>query len=100
MPVKWGVPLLSFVFLKEFYSFSDLILSADTHFVLVDKIPTLVNSVISRNCAADILKTEESCRICHSSISNCKNTDSIWLSSLDTDNNNSKCLFVYLLEKK
>ncbi|XP_016015123.1 activating transcription factor 7-interacting protein 2 isoform X2 [Rousettus aegyptiacus] len=68
---------------------SILILSADTHFVLVDKIPTLVNSVISRNCAADILKTEESCRICHSSISNCKNTDSIWLSSLDTDNNNS-----------
>ncbi|XP_039741252.1 activating transcription factor 7-interacting protein 2 [Pteropus medius] len=66
-----------------------LILSADTRFVLVDKIPTLVNSVISRNCAADILKTEESCRICHSSISNCKNTDSIWLSSLDTDNNNS-----------
>lgn len=74
-----------------------LILSSDTHFVL-NEIPTLVNSVISSNCDADILKGEESYRTCHSSIPNCENTDSTWLSSLDT-NNNSKCIFVYLLEK-
>ncbi|XP_031543081.2 activating transcription factor 7-interacting protein 2 [Vicugna pacos] len=66
-----------------------LILSSDTPLVPVDKIPKLVNSVISSNCAADILKSEESCRTCHSSILNCGNTDATWLSSLDTDGNNS-----------
>ncbi|XP_032316712.1 activating transcription factor 7-interacting protein 2 isoform X3 [Camelus ferus] len=66
-----------------------LILSSDTPLVPVDKIPQLVNSVISSNCAADILKSEESCRTCHSSILNCENTDATWLSSLDTDGNNS-----------
>ncbi|XP_047636479.1 activating transcription factor 7-interacting protein 2 isoform X2 [Phacochoerus africanus] len=65
------------------------ILSSDTPFVPVDKIPKLVNSVISSNCAADILKSEESCRTCHSSILNCQSTDTTWLPSLDTDSNNS-----------
>ncbi|XP_007188471.1 activating transcription factor 7-interacting protein 2 isoform X1 [Balaenoptera acutorostrata] len=66
-----------------------LILSSDTSFVPVDKIPKLVNSVISSNCAADILKSEESCRTCHSSILSCESTDAKWLSSFDTDSNNS-----------
>ncbi|KAM5198898.1 activating transcription factor 7-interacting protein 2 isoform 2-T4 [Hipposideros larvatus] len=66
-----------------------LILSSSNCFVLVDKRPTLVNSVITSNCDADILKSEDSYRTCHSSISNCENTDSMWLSSLDTDSNNS-----------
>ncbi|GAB5583080.1 activating transcription factor 7-interacting protein 2 isoform X1 [Prionailurus iriomotensis] len=65
------------------------ILSSDTHFVPFDKIPKLVNSVISSNCPADILKSEESCRTGHSSISNCDNADSTWPSALDTDSNNS-----------
>ncbi|KAM7149619.1 activating transcription factor 7-interacting protein 2 isoform 2-T6 [Molossus nigricans] len=64
-----------------------LILSSDTYFVPVDKIPTAVNSVISST--ADSLKGEESCRTCYSSILNGENTNSTWLSSLDTDNNNS-----------
>ncbi|XP_004692187.1 PREDICTED: activating transcription factor 7-interacting protein 2 [Condylura cristata] len=64
-------------------------LCSDTHFVAVDKMTKLVNSVISNNCAANILKSEESCRTCHSSISNCENTDSTCLSSLDTDSTNS-----------
>ncbi|XP_036681772.1 activating transcription factor 7-interacting protein 2 isoform X2 [Balaenoptera musculus] len=66
-----------------------LILSSDTSFVPVDKIPKLVNSVISSNCAADILKSEESCRTCHSSMLSCESTDAKWLSSFDTDSNNS-----------
>lgn len=66
-----------------------LILSSGTCFMLVDKRPTLVNSVITSNCDADILKSEESYRTGHSSISDCENTDSMWLSSLDTNNNNS-----------
>ncbi|KAG8513445.1 Activating transcription factor 7-interacting protein 2 [Galemys pyrenaicus] len=64
-------------------------LCSDTHFVAVDKMTKLVNSVISNNCAANILKSEESCRTCHSSISNCENTDSPWLSSFDTNSSNS-----------
>ncbi|XP_035926454.1 activating transcription factor 7-interacting protein 2 [Halichoerus grypus] len=66
-----------------------LILSSDTRFLPVDKIPKLVNSVISSNCATDILKSEESCRTCHSSISNFESIDSTRLSALDTDSNNS-----------
>ncbi|KAF3818953.1 hypothetical protein GH733_012370 [Mirounga leonina] len=66
-----------------------LILSSDTRFLPVDKISKLVNSVISSNCATDILKSEESCRTCHSSISNFESIDSTWLSALDTDSNNS-----------
>ncbi|XP_039100289.1 activating transcription factor 7-interacting protein 2 [Hyaena hyaena] len=65
------------------------ILSSETHFVPFDKIPTLVNSVISSNCPADILKSDESCRTCHSSISDSENVDSTWLSALDMDSNNS-----------
>ncbi|XP_057604436.1 activating transcription factor 7-interacting protein 2 isoform X1 [Hippopotamus amphibius kiboko] len=65
------------------------ILSSDTHFVPVDKTPKLVSSVISSNFAADILKSEESCRTCHSSILSCEITDAKWLSSLDTDSNDS-----------
>ncbi|KAF0876620.1 MCAF2 protein, partial [Crocuta crocuta] len=65
------------------------ILSSETHFVPFDKIPTLVNSVISSNCPADILKSAESCRTCHSSISDSENVDSTWLSALDMDSNNS-----------
>ena len=76
-----------------------LTLSSDTHFVPVDKTPMVVNSIISSNCAADSLKGEESCRACHSSISDCENTDSTWLSSLDTDRSNSKCILVHLLCK-
>lgn len=75
-----------------------LILSSDTHFVPVDKIPTAVNSVFYSNCTADSLKSEESYRT-YSSISNGENTESTWLSSLDTDSNNSKCILVYLLGK-
>ncbi|XP_033284712.1 activating transcription factor 7-interacting protein 2 isoform X3 [Orcinus orca] len=66
-----------------------LTLNSDIPFVPVDKIPNLVNSVISSNCAADILKSEESCRTCHSSILSCESTDAKWLSSFDTDSNNS-----------
>lgn len=67
-----------------------LIFSSDDPFVPADKIPKLVNSVISSNCADDILKSEESYRNCLSSILSCENLDSKWLSSLDTDSNNSK----------
>lgn len=66
-----------------------LILSSGTCFVLVDKRPKLVNSVITSNCDTDILKSEDCDRTCHSSISNCENTDSACLSSLGTDSNNS-----------
>ncbi|XP_016053073.1 PREDICTED: activating transcription factor 7-interacting protein 2 [Miniopterus natalensis] len=66
-----------------------LILSSDTYFVPVDKISAAVNSVISSNYTADSLKDEESCRTCLSSISNGESTGSTWLSSLDTDSNNS-----------
>ncbi|XP_054445204.1 activating transcription factor 7-interacting protein 2 [Pteronotus mesoamericanus] len=66
-----------------------VILSSDTQFVPVDKTSMVANSVISSNCTADSMKGEESCRTCHSSISNCENTDSTWLSSLDTDRSNS-----------
>ncbi|XP_022372693.1 activating transcription factor 7-interacting protein 2 isoform X2 [Enhydra lutris kenyoni] len=65
------------------------ILSSDTRFVSVDKIPKLVNSVLSSNCATDILKSEESRRTCHSNISNCESIDSTRLSALDADSNNS-----------
>ncbi|XP_019574875.2 activating transcription factor 7-interacting protein 2 isoform X2 [Rhinolophus sinicus] len=66
-----------------------LTLSSGTCFVLVDKRPKLVNSVITSNCDTDILKSEDSDRTCPSSISNCENMDSACLSSLDTDSNNS-----------
>ncbi|XP_052492016.1 activating transcription factor 7-interacting protein 2 [Budorcas taxicolor] len=66
-----------------------LIFSSDDPFVPADKIPKLVNSVISSNCADDILKSEESYRTCLSSILSCENIDAKWLSSLDTDSNNS-----------
>ncbi|XP_044089130.1 activating transcription factor 7-interacting protein 2 isoform X2 [Neovison vison] len=65
------------------------ILSSDTRFVSVDKIPKLVNSVLSSNCATNILKSEESRRTCHSNISNCESIDSTRLSALDADSNNS-----------
>ncbi|XP_010848959.1 PREDICTED: activating transcription factor 7-interacting protein 2 [Bison bison bison] len=66
-----------------------LVFSSDDPFVPGDKIPKLVNSVISSNCADDILKSEESYRTCLSSILSCENIDAEWLSSLDTDSNNS-----------
>ncbi|XP_036165742.1 activating transcription factor 7-interacting protein 2 isoform X2 [Myotis myotis] len=66
-----------------------LISSSDNHFVPVAKIPTAVNSVIYSNCTADSLKSEDSYRTYHSIISNGENTESTWLSSLDTDSNNS-----------
>ncbi|KAF4015579.1 hypothetical protein G4228_007482 [Cervus hanglu yarkandensis] len=66
-----------------------LIFSSDDPFVPADKIPKLVNSVISSNCADDILKSEESYRNYLSSILSCENLDAKWLSSLDTDSNNS-----------
>ncbi|XP_045849957.1 activating transcription factor 7-interacting protein 2 isoform X2 [Meles meles] len=61
------------------------ILSSDTRFVSLDKIPKLVNSVISSN----ILRSEESRRTCHSNISNCESIDSTRLSALEADRNNS-----------
>ncbi|XP_023472095.2 activating transcription factor 7-interacting protein 2 isoform X1 [Equus caballus] len=64
------------------------ILCSDTCSLPLDKIPKLVNSVISSNCAADVLKIEESCRTCHSSI-DYESMGSTCLSSLDTDSNNS-----------
>ncbi|XP_058426055.1 activating transcription factor 7-interacting protein 2 isoform X1 [Diceros bicornis minor] len=64
------------------------ILTSDTCTVPLDKIPKVVNSVISSNCAADILKSEESCGTCHSSI-DCESTGLTCLSSLDTDCDNS-----------
>ncbi|KAK2496001.1 hypothetical protein MC885_021730 [Smutsia gigantea] len=64
------------------------ILSSDAHFVPVDKIPKVASSIISSNCAAGILKSEP-CRTCHSSISDCECTYATWLSSLNTDHNNS-----------
>ncbi|XP_041606527.1 activating transcription factor 7-interacting protein 2 isoform X1 [Vulpes lagopus] len=67
----------------------DDILSSNTRFVPVDKIPKLNNSVISSNYAAAILKSEESCRTCHSSISSCESVDSTLLAALDTGSNNS-----------
>ncbi|XP_006146571.1 activating transcription factor 7-interacting protein 2 isoform X2 [Tupaia chinensis] len=67
---------------------SDLILSSDSHFVPVEETPKLVNSVSSSNCTTD-LKIEDSNRICHSSILNCKSRDSTWQSSLDADSSNS-----------
>lgn len=76
-----------------------LILSSDNHFVPVVKIPTAVNSVIYSNCTSDSLKSEDSYRTYHSIILNGENTESTWLSSLDTDSNNSKCILVYLLGK-
>ncbi|KAM8951073.1 activating transcription factor 7-interacting protein 2 isoform 2-T3 [Lycaon pictus] len=67
----------------------DDILSSNTRFVPVDKVPKLNNSVISSNYAAAILKSEESCRTCHSSISSCESVDSTLLAALDTGRNNS-----------
>ncbi|XP_072609974.1 activating transcription factor 7-interacting protein 2 isoform X2 [Vulpes vulpes] len=67
----------------------DDILSSNTRFVPVDKIPKLNNSVISSNYSAAILKSEESCRTCHSSISSCESVDSTLLAALDTGSNNS-----------
>nr|XP_023472103.1 activating transcription factor 7-interacting protein 2 isoform X2 [Equus caballus] len=64
------------------------ILCSDSCSLPLDKIPKLVNSVISSNCAADVLKIEESCRTCHSSI-DYESMGSTCLSSLDTDSNNS-----------
>ncbi|XP_008583477.1 PREDICTED: activating transcription factor 7-interacting protein 2 isoform X2 [Galeopterus variegatus] len=64
-------------------------LSSHSRFVPVEKTPNLVNLVTSSICAADILRTEESSRTCHASISNCESTDSTWLPSLDTDSDNS-----------
>ncbi|XP_023584230.1 activating transcription factor 7-interacting protein 2 isoform X1 [Trichechus manatus latirostris] len=64
-------------------------LNSDSYFVPVEKTPNLVNSVSSSKYAADVLKTEESSRTCHSSISDCGSTDSTWHSSLDIDSNNS-----------
>nr|XP_027796775.1 activating transcription factor 7-interacting protein 2 isoform X1 [Marmota flaviventris] len=65
------------------------ILSPNSHFLPVEKTSCMVNLVNSSSCIADILKTEESSRTCHSSISYCESTDSKWQSLLDTDGNNS-----------
>ncbi|XP_054993188.1 activating transcription factor 7-interacting protein 2 isoform X2 [Sorex araneus] len=65
-------------------------LSANTHFVPIDKIPKLANPVIPNNCAADILKSEESCRNRCSSIIHCESMNSTRLSSLDSDGHNQK----------
>lgn len=64
------------------------ILSSDIHFVPVDKIPKVANSVISSDCAAGILKSEP-CRTYHSRISDRESTYATRLSSLDTDHCNS-----------
>uniref|UniRef100_H0XFA2 ATF7-interacting protein protein binding domain-containing protein n=2 Tax=Otolemur garnettii TaxID=30611 RepID=H0XFA2_OTOGA len=64
------------------------ILSSDSNFVPVEKIPLLVNSVNSI-CAAEVLKTEISSRTCHSSISNCESKEATWQLSLDADSNHS-----------
>lgn len=71
------------------------ILSSDIHFVPVDKIPKVANSVISSDCAAGILKSEP-CRTCHSRISDCESTYATRLSSLDTDHCNSKSILICL----
>uniref|UniRef100_A0A8D2DX08 Activating transcription factor 7 interacting protein 2 n=1 Tax=Sciurus vulgaris TaxID=55149 RepID=A0A8D2DX08_SCIVU len=65
------------------------ILNPNSHFVPVEKTSSLVNLVNSSSYTANILKTEESCRTCHFSISNCESTDSKWQSLLSTDGNNS-----------
>ncbi|KAM5130410.1 activating transcription factor 7-interacting protein 2 isoform 2-T4 [Callospermophilus lateralis] len=65
------------------------ILSPNSHFLPVEKTSCMVNLVNSSSCIANILKTEESSRTCHSSISYCESTDSKWQSVLDTDGNNS-----------
>nr|XP_023413151.1 activating transcription factor 7-interacting protein 2 [Loxodonta africana] len=64
-------------------------LNSDSCFVPIEKTPNLVNSLSSSKYAADVLKTEESSRTCHSSISDCGSTDSTWHSSLDIASNNS-----------
>ncbi|KAM5130411.1 activating transcription factor 7-interacting protein 2 isoform 3-T5 [Callospermophilus lateralis] len=64
------------------------ILSPNSHFLPVEKTSCMVNLVNSSSCIANILKTEESSRTCHSSISYCESTDSKWQSVLDTDGNN------------
>ncbi|XP_008047223.1 activating transcription factor 7-interacting protein 2, partial [Carlito syrichta] len=68
---------------------NDKILSSDSGFVPLEKTPKLVKSVNSNNYAADILKTAESIRTYHSSISDCEGAYSTWQSSLDTNSNNS-----------
>ncbi|XP_037671358.1 activating transcription factor 7-interacting protein 2 isoform X3 [Choloepus didactylus] len=73
---------------------NDSILSSDSCF---EKAPNLVNSVSSGNHDADTLKTEESSRTCHSSISTCGSTDSTWHSSYSSDNyshNQKKRMFL------
>nr|XP_021583330.1 activating transcription factor 7-interacting protein 2 isoform X2 [Ictidomys tridecemlineatus] len=65
------------------------ILSLTSQFLPVEKTSCMVNLVNSSSCIANILKTEESSRTCHSSISYCESTDSKWQSLLDTDGNNS-----------
>ncbi|XP_047388688.1 activating transcription factor 7-interacting protein 2 isoform X1 [Sciurus carolinensis] len=65
------------------------ILNPNSHFVPVEKTSSLVNLVNSSCYTANSLKTEESCRTCHFSISNCESTDSKWQSLLNTDANNS-----------
>ncbi|XP_069342238.1 activating transcription factor 7-interacting protein 2 [Eulemur rufifrons] len=67
---------------------NDNILSSDSNFMPGEKKPILVNSINFNNCAADVLKNEDSSRTCHSSISNCESTDSKGQSSPDADNNN------------
>lgn len=71
------------------------ILSSDIHFVPVDKIPKVANSVISSDCAAGILKSEP-CRTYHSRISDRESTYATRLSSLDTDHCNSKSILTCL----
>ncbi|XP_021787429.2 activating transcription factor 7-interacting protein 2 isoform X2 [Papio anubis] len=65
----------------------NILCSEESGFVPVEKTPNLVNSVTSKHCADDILKTNECSRTCPSSISNCESADSTWQSSLDTNNN-------------
>ncbi|XP_012921074.1 activating transcription factor 7-interacting protein 2 isoform X3 [Heterocephalus glaber] len=65
------------------------ILSSDSCCVPIAKTPNWVNVVSSSNCVANTLKTKESSRTQHSSISDCENTDSKQQGLLNTDGNNS-----------
>ncbi|XP_075851214.1 activating transcription factor 7-interacting protein 2 isoform X3 [Microcebus murinus] len=62
------------------------ILSSDSNFMSGEKTPILVNLINSNNCAADVLKNEDSSRTCHSSISNCESTDLKRQLTPDADN--------------
>nr|XP_023416454.1 activating transcription factor 7-interacting protein 2 [Cavia porcellus] len=65
------------------------ILSSSSCYMPVVKTPNLVNLVISNNCASNTLKTKESSKTQHSSISDVENTESKWQCLLNTGGNNS-----------